>query len=536
MVKSSRESSPDDEVGAARASPPGSAGGRASTRCRLDHAVAKSSTGYATRSRASGEGDPPPAQPRPRPARWGDEPAGRGGGAGDRRRRRRPRGRAAAVAQRQGTTRPGEPRAAARRTTPRRKERRPGERLVAAEQPRPARSRCRARPVAEPPSAAGSVTGSPDAQPRSLDRRAGVHDDVQSGRRRPVPRPSRRATPGCSHTAFAPTAIASSTTSPDSSLRTKAVHDVERPPGTGGRRRGSRVSPCTVSAFGCTGTILHPEPLQVRRRCQYSGAGAVRREPDHGPGGRACRRRPALRVGVVAVATGRSLVARCVSMSTSVRRPLGRGPPRPTRRLHWAHDVAGHRRCRLHRRARRPRSVRGRRARRRARRPLERAPRRSCPTVCRSCEGTILDRRPWSRPQRRCDEHGGHRRRPPRRLQVRRRLGAAPAAHLRAERRRDAGRCSRRWPAPVSRRSSSPPAPPSTARRTSIWSRSDRRRSPESPYGESKLIGEWLLRDVARGRRPAAHVAAVLQRRRLRRSRRSTTPARTTSSRSCSTR
>ena len=38
---------------------------------------------------------------------------------------------------------------------------------------------------------------------------------------------------------------------------------------------------------------------------------------------------------------------------------------------------------------------------------------------------------------------------------------------------------------------------------------------PESPYGESKLIGEWLIRDVARVARPAAHLAAVLQRGRV---------------------
>ena len=39
---------------------------------------------------------------------------------------------------------------------------------------------------------------------------------------------------------------------------------------------------------------------------------------------------------------------------------------------------------------------------------------------------------------------------------------------------------------------------------------------PESPYGESKLIGEWLLRRPGPGHRAAAHVPAVLQRRRLR--------------------
>ena len=41
--------------------------------------------------------------------------------------------------------------------------------------------------------------------------------------------------------------------------------------------------------------------------------------------------------------------------------------------------------------------------------------------------------------------------------------------------------------------------------------------TPESPYGETKLIGEWLLRDVARTRPLAAHLAALLQRGRQRR-------------------
>ena len=36
--------------------------------------------------------------------------------------------------------------------------------------------------------------------------------------------------------------------------------------------------------------------------------------------------------------------------------------------------------------------------------------------------------------------------------------------------------------------------------------------APESPYGESKLVGEWLLRDQG-SPRAAAHVAALLQRR-----------------------
>ena len=39
---------------------------------------------------------------------------------------------------------------------------------------------------------------------------------------------------------------------------------------------------------------------------------------------------------------------------------------------------------------------------------------------------------------------------------------------------------------------------------------------PQSPYGESKLVGEWLLRDQAAGDRAAPHVAALLQRGRVR--------------------
>ena len=38
---------------------------------------------------------------------------------------------------------------------------------------------------------------------------------------------------------------------------------------------------------------------------------------------------------------------------------------------------------------------------------------------------------------------------------------------------------------------------------------------PESPYGESKLIGEWLLRDQAKATDAGPHVAALLQRGRL---------------------
>ncbi len=44
----------------------------------------------------------------------------------------------------------------------------------------------------------------------------------------------------------------------------------------------------------------------------------------------------------------------------------------------------------------------------------------------------------------------------------------------------------------------------------------DTAKAPESPYGESKLIGEWLLRDQAGRRGPAAHQPALLQRGRIR--------------------
>ena len=80
-------------------------------------------------------------------------------------------------------------------------------------------------------------------------------------------------------------------------------------------------------------------------------------------------------------------------------------------------------------------------------------------------------------------------------------------------------------------------APPSTARPTSTSSPRTPPKHPESPYGESKLIGEWLHRATRRARvGPAAHQPALLQRRRLRHAPTSSTRARTTSSRSCSTR
>ena len=58
--------------------------------------------------------------------------------------------------------------------------------------------------------------------------------------------------------------------------------------------------------------------------------------------------------------------------------------------------------------------------------------------------------------------------------------------------------CSRPWPRRASTRSCSPRRPPSTARPTSTSSPRTPPTPPESPYGESKLIGEWLLADQAR--------------------------------------
>ena len=76
--------------------------------------------------------------------------------------------------------------------------------------------------------------------------------------------------------------------------------------------------------------------------------------------------------------------------------------------------------------------------------------------------------------------------------------------------------CSRPWPGTRSTASSSPPAPRCSAPRTPVWSPRPARPGPNRPYGESKLIGEWLLRDQARAHRAApAHLAALLQRGRL---------------------
>ena len=59
---------------------------------------------------------------------------------------------------------------------------------------------------------------------------------------------------------------------------------------------------------------------------------------------------------------------------------------------------------------------------------------------------------------------------------------------------------------------------------------------PINPYGETKLIGEWLMRDVATAARSRLGVAALLQRRRRRWRPSSVTPACSTSSRWCSVR
>ena len=112
------------------------------------------------------------------------------------------------------------------------------------------------------------------------------------------------------------------------------------------------------------------------------------------------------------------------------------------------------------------------------------------------------------------------RRGPPRRLQVRRRLGEPPAAHLQPKCHRHGHPRWSRWLPTMWPTSCSPPAPRSTAHLPATWSASRIRRIRSLPYGESKLIGEWLLaRPGPRyGVRPSAaapHLAALLQRGRL---------------------
>ena len=132
--------------------------------------------------------------------------------------------------------------------------------------------------------------------------------------------------------------------------------------------------------------------------------------------------------------------------------------------------------------------------------------------------GRGLGHRPGPGP-RRARRPRLHRRRAPGRVQVRRRLGRAAAAHLRAERDRAPRSCSPRWSTPASSSWSSPRPRRCTARRTSTSSPSRPSGRPESPYGETKLVSEWLIRDVARVAPAAAHVAALLQRRGLGRAR-----------------
>ena len=131
----------------------------------------------------------------------------------------------------------------------------------------------------------------------------------------------------------------------------------------------------------------------------------------------------------------------------------------------------------------------------------------------------------------------GGRRDPPGRLQVRRGLGRA-------------ARCtptSRTSPAPSACCEAMDDAGVEGARvllecgdvrhaRRRPGDRGDADRTRSRRTASRKLIGEWLLRDVGRARRAAAHVAALLQRGRLRLDRSCTTPARTTCSRSSSTR
>ncbi len=92
-------------------------------------------------------------------------------------------------------------------------------------------------------------------------------------------------------------------------------------------------------------------------------------------------------------------------------------------------------------------------------------------------------------------------------IQVRRCLGAAPAAHLRAERRGhpdhprgDGGRRSLEHRLLVFGRVFGTPDVALVVEDTA--------KKPASPYGESKLIGEWLLRDQAIATADSARPAA----------------------------
>ena len=130
----------------------------------------------------------------------------------------------------------------------------------------------------------------------------------------------------------------------------------------------------------------------------------------------------------------------------------------------------------------------------------------------------------------------GDRRHPRRGLQVRRGLGAAPAAHLRAERRRHHGAARLDAGGAASTASCSRRAPRSTARPTSTWSP---RTPPKAPAVAVRRVEAHRRVAAARSGdrgRAAAHQPALLQRRRVRATPTCSTPARTISSRSCSRR
>ena len=132
---------------------------------------------------------------------------------------------------------------------------------------------------------------------------------------------------------------------------------------------------------------------------------------------------------------------------------------------------------------------------RRRRRPVQRAPRLRARRTCPFVEGSILDTDLLVRDDRASTAS--------------RASSTSPASSTPGS--RSSGRCtptSRTSPArsacsqamagrPAWTRSCSPPAPPRSAPPTSTWSPRRPPTRPESPYGESKLIGEWLLRDQA---------------------------------------
>ena len=124
----------------------------------------------------------------------------------------------------------------------------------------------------------------------------------------------------------------------------------------------------------------------------------------------------------------------------------------------------------------------------------------SSPTECPSSRAVVDPSPSGGADRRRCRRPRVDRRRAPRRVQVRRRVGAAPAAHLRAERHRHAGAARPRCATSASTTSCSPRARRRSARPDVDLVTEQTPTNPESPYGESKLVGEWLSRDGARSR------------------------------------